>query len=63
MSDGKKRFRGSSRTRRWLGLVGATIKLYYGYRFKMAQLEDQAQWKHLRPTVGTRRPHDTGEAR
>jgi len=25
MSDGKKRFRGSSRTRRWLGVVGATV--------------------------------------
>jgi F0F1-type ATP synthase assembly protein I len=27
-----------------LGLVGATIKLYYGYRFKMNELAEQAPW-------------------
>jgi len=28
-----------------LGLVGATIKLYYTYRFKMAELDAAAPWR------------------
>jgi F0F1-type ATP synthase assembly protein I len=31
-----------------LGLVGATIKIYYGYRHRMAQLAEQSPWSGMR---------------
>jgi F0F1-type ATP synthase assembly protein I len=41
-----------------LGLVGATIKLYYGYKFQMAQHAEKASWTKVTPIA---RPTDDTE--
>ena len=32
-----------------LGLVGATISIYYGYRNRMAELAEKAPWSGMQP--------------